>query len=119
MIRYVFAPIDVDAILSIPLASYRQDDILIRHYGSSDSFTVRSAYFLCMSTTASPTCSGFNGEEVQSDLVAFDIQLVDQIDDDSSFIDLLLWFKQHAPVNSLFILCVVCGFGVFQQLILA
>ncbi|KAL5834933.1 hypothetical protein ACOSQ3_014524 [Xanthoceras sorbifolium] len=63
MIRDTFAPIDADAILSIHLASSRQDDTLIWYYESSGSFSVMSSYFLGMSTMASPSCSGLSGDE--------------------------------------------------------
>ncbi|KAL5759883.1 hypothetical protein ACOSQ2_018721 [Xanthoceras sorbifolium] len=45
--------------------------------------------------------------QVHSDLVAFDIRLSDQIVNESSFIDLVLWFMNRAPATSFDILCVV------------
>ncbi|KAL5770231.1 hypothetical protein ACOSP7_014385 [Xanthoceras sorbifolium] len=54
-----------------------------------------------------PTRGNLFAHKVRSNLVAYDIQLLEQIDDDSSLIDLVLWFKRHAPVDSLYILCVV------------
>ena len=44
LVREIFLPCDVEAILSIPLCSSWPADKLIRHFSNSGEFSVRSAY---------------------------------------------------------------------------
>ena len=65
LVKYIFIPIDVQAILSIPLSAHLPEDKLVWAYTPKGKFTVGSAYKLAVSNFSEGCMEGTSNRESQ------------------------------------------------------
>ncbi|KAL5782930.1 hypothetical protein ACOSP7_007959 [Xanthoceras sorbifolium] len=61
--RAAFAPIDTEAILGIPPALPSMCDQVVKHYDISGRYSVKSGYFVGLSSVSNSSSSGLSGDE--------------------------------------------------------